>query len=77
MSFLEKKRKKNNKILEISMQEICTQYKTRWIYRKEEIPRKKSWKMEVKKEVNEGKMKSKMYGKLYKLPQNRLGNRLK
>jgi hypothetical protein len=33
--------------------------------------------MEVKKEVNEGKKEPKMYGKLYKLPQNRLGNRLK
>jgi hypothetical protein len=33
--------------------------------------------MEVKKEVNEGKMELKMYGKFYKLPQNRLGNRLK
>jgi hypothetical protein len=33
--------------------------------------------MQVKKEINEGKMKPKMYGKLYKSPQNRLGNRLK
>jgi hypothetical protein len=68
MLFLEKKLKKNNKILEISMQELCILNKPRRIYRKEVIPREKSWKMQLKSDVNDGKIEPKFREKVQITP---------
>ena len=70
--FLEKKRKKNNKILEITIRELCTQYINRRVWSKEDFTREKTWKMKIKKDVNEGKMEPIMYGKPNKSPEKGL-----
>ena len=51
IDIFRKKTQKNNKILEISMYELCSEYKIREVQTKRAIPVKKTQKILIKREV--------------------------